>query len=496
MRRFIVTIGLLLALGILAATLVLFRGQQPAPPVALTVPAAEPHPTLPQPPSPQAVAPVATMPARGPCSPPTGWIRYIIFPGDTAEQLARRTGTPLDHILRANGCRSASDFYAGDEIFLPRRPAPRQEGVVASASETPPPDSPPPHAQPSTPREAMQPTRFAATPTPTMPEALGHAPQPSATSTATATLPQALSQPPQPGGELDVSVNPLDGAPGTDFYVTVHNAGAGEPLTLRVTVQDSGVALHVREMTADDMGSAMFVITAGAWQPGDVVFTVIGMDGRYSDATATISQGAEAPSLATKGAVTSTLTLTPTIEVSTTVTTPPHQAQGTTTPITHDVTSSITGTLEQAPSVSTPVTATAPAAHEVDATESPWPTATQSALTPEPAGDMPTATPTAPAGQPDSDTATATAEEKEDGVAPPTSPSPPANNGDKQSAPSATAPSAPANPASPEQLAPSEQELPATDTPTPKPTATTAAAIPAPPSPTATPAQLPSPLDH
>ncbi|MCL4858354.1 MAG: hypothetical protein KJZ93_03060 [Caldilineaceae bacterium] len=284
MRRFIVTIGLLLVLGILAATLVLFNGQQsalpaptPAPPVALTVPAVQPSPTLPQPPSPQAVAPVATIPARGPCSPPTGWARYIIFPGDTAEQLARRTGTPLDHILRANGCRSASDFYAGDEIFLPRRPAPRQEGVVAGGSETLPPDSPPPHAQPATAREGIQPTRFAAppaagaaaTPTPTQPEALGHAPQPSATSTATETLPGALTVALSPEGKLTIRVTPSILKIGGQLRVCMETKDVADSVPIRAKATAGTKELWSTSVLASQMPRCELVSTA-EWPSGPI----------------------------------------------------------------------------------------------------------------------------------------------------------------------------------------------------------------------------------
>jgi LysM repeat protein len=66
---------------------------------------------------------VPTTPARPPCEPPQGWVRYTVQPGDTLQSLAQRTNTSVDVLVRAN-CLTSYDIRPGQPLWLPVYPAP------------------------------------------------------------------------------------------------------------------------------------------------------------------------------------------------------------------------------------------------------------------------------------------------------------------------------------------------------------------------------------
>jgi LysM repeat protein len=64
---------------------------------------------------------VPNVPPREVCQgPPSGWFRYIVRSGDTLYSLARRCGTTVEALKRAN-CLSSDTIYAGSELWLPCR---------------------------------------------------------------------------------------------------------------------------------------------------------------------------------------------------------------------------------------------------------------------------------------------------------------------------------------------------------------------------------------
>ncbi len=63
-----------------------------------------------------------TAPAAQPCRPRYDWYAYGVRAGDTLYSLARRTGSTVDELMRANCLRGAT-IYAGTTLYLPRPPA-------------------------------------------------------------------------------------------------------------------------------------------------------------------------------------------------------------------------------------------------------------------------------------------------------------------------------------------------------------------------------------
>ncbi len=61
-------------------------------------------------------------PTREPCGPPQWWITYIVRPGETLGLLAKRHGTTVYAIMKAN-CLTNTKIFAGRSLFLPPIPA-------------------------------------------------------------------------------------------------------------------------------------------------------------------------------------------------------------------------------------------------------------------------------------------------------------------------------------------------------------------------------------
>ena len=60
-----------------------------------------------------------------PCAPPSGWVIYIVQPGDTLYKLAQRLNfqvTPYQ--LQVANCLPTSDIYTGQRLYLPFYPGP------------------------------------------------------------------------------------------------------------------------------------------------------------------------------------------------------------------------------------------------------------------------------------------------------------------------------------------------------------------------------------
>jgi LysM repeat protein len=58
-----------------------------------------------------------------PCAPPSGWVIYIVQPGDTLYNLALRLNLTAYQLQLAN-CLPSSYLYAGQRLFVPFYPAP------------------------------------------------------------------------------------------------------------------------------------------------------------------------------------------------------------------------------------------------------------------------------------------------------------------------------------------------------------------------------------
>lgn len=113
--------------------------------------------------------PVLT-PTPVPCGPPTGWVVYLVRPGDTLYQLSQAYGVTVAELRQAN-CLTSSLIRTGQRLYVPpwatRTPSPTLSG-------TPTPTVTPLHT----------PTWTPSPPTPSLPTATS---SPTATSTSTFT---------------------------------------------------------------------------------------------------------------------------------------------------------------------------------------------------------------------------------------------------------------------------------------------------------------------
>lgn len=166
------------------------------------IPCVEGPPTpTPMPPTRTPSQPPASAASAGAaCMPPAGWIPYTVQRGDTLSALAAQCGVSVTAILQANGCRSGTQIFAGERLYLACRPAspPAQPAQTASAAD------------------------FIVTATPTS--------SPTPTSPAS-----AASFITQPGGQLSVALN----APGNRLTVAISHAVQGERLTVTVRYPDN-----------------------------------------------------------------------------------------------------------------------------------------------------------------------------------------------------------------------------------------------------------------
>ncbi len=125
----LISVGLLLGSFLLSQLDAL--GVRPSPTQAIAAP--QPTPTLflptptPPPPATETAAPPTAIPSASSTSPsplmpgcpqPSGWIVYIVQPGDTLTGLAWRAGVTTYALMQAN-CLSTSTIRPGQQIYLP-----------------------------------------------------------------------------------------------------------------------------------------------------------------------------------------------------------------------------------------------------------------------------------------------------------------------------------------------------------------------------------------
>jgi len=78
------------------------------------------------------------------CGVPFGWVAYMVQPGDTVDELARRTGVTLWQIQQANCLPNINLIYRGQSLYVPFIPVTFTPvpTVISAALNTPPPPDP------------------------------------------------------------------------------------------------------------------------------------------------------------------------------------------------------------------------------------------------------------------------------------------------------------------------------------------------------------------
>jgi len=67
-----------------------------------------------------------------PCGPPSGWVQYIIQPGDTLHSLSTALGVTIQQLQLANCMGTSTILYAGSPFFVPFLPATRIPAATAT----------------------------------------------------------------------------------------------------------------------------------------------------------------------------------------------------------------------------------------------------------------------------------------------------------------------------------------------------------------------------
>lgn len=57
------------------------------------------------------------------CGPPANWVIYIVQPGDTLYNISLRVGATVNQLIDAN-CISSDSLRIGQQLYVPRQPAP------------------------------------------------------------------------------------------------------------------------------------------------------------------------------------------------------------------------------------------------------------------------------------------------------------------------------------------------------------------------------------
>lgn len=78
------------------------------------------------------------------CSPPTGWVRYIVKANDTLFSIGMTYGTDVYQLQSANCMGTSTLIYTGQAIYVPNVSPRRTVTKTPTASNTPQPTSPPP----------------------------------------------------------------------------------------------------------------------------------------------------------------------------------------------------------------------------------------------------------------------------------------------------------------------------------------------------------------
>jgi LysM domain len=132
------------------------------------------------------------------CTPPAGWVAYVVQPNDTVFDLALLTTSTVEQIQAANCLSDASAIFVGQTIFLPSiAPSPAIAGDTPPPdtpvlTDTPPPDTPAAPGTPQAPTATRRPSR--ATPT-RQPTATNTSAPPPATPARPVDTPRATNRP-------------------------------------------------------------------------------------------------------------------------------------------------------------------------------------------------------------------------------------------------------------------------------------------------------------
>ena len=84
------------------------------------------------------------------CGPPSGWVIYIVQPGDTLFNISQRVNSSVSQLKYAN-CLTSDNIRIGQKLYVPYQPVPIASPTVPSATLLPPTatDTPPPTATPT-----------------------------------------------------------------------------------------------------------------------------------------------------------------------------------------------------------------------------------------------------------------------------------------------------------------------------------------------------------
>jgi len=97
----------------------------------------------------------ATAQTTQPCSPQTGWVPYIVQPGDTLFQIGLRYGLTVDALMRG-GCLTSTQLTAGELILVPNT-QPRASSTPLPTQPTHPTLTVPPGSPTITPSATFEP---------------------------------------------------------------------------------------------------------------------------------------------------------------------------------------------------------------------------------------------------------------------------------------------------------------------------------------------------
>lgn len=65
---------------------------------------------------------VATIPAPANCAFPSGWVQYVVEPGDSISGLAEATGTTVQLLMSANCLTDPDTLFTGQVLYVPQSP--------------------------------------------------------------------------------------------------------------------------------------------------------------------------------------------------------------------------------------------------------------------------------------------------------------------------------------------------------------------------------------
>ncbi len=167
------------------------------------LPTATPTPTLPPNQTPTEAPSATPRPTIRPCGPPSGWVTYIVQPGDTLYSLSRIFGVSVAELQFANCLANPNDIKAGSTLYVPFIPArsATPTRTTAAPSNTPKAPTSTPRPATATPTASFTAAPPSATPsftpsdTPAPTDTPTFTPQPTDTHTPTPTETPTLPPP-------------------------------------------------------------------------------------------------------------------------------------------------------------------------------------------------------------------------------------------------------------------------------------------------------------